>query len=422
MLLPGDIFLALRYLRPKRTFVSFITLLTLCGPIFGVAFLIIVISIMTGFDKEIRTRLLNMQAHYSLYQPGGIQDVNGTLAKMRELGLTAAPVVEGAILIQRGKEAAPHYLRGIDPALENKVLHIDSSDVIGTLELRHGQVALGSRLAASLNATVGSKLLIHSPEKLARNFDFDPNTGDAQLRKEKEIYLPEEVRVVGIFETGVYDFDSNMVLIHISQAAGLFGYDWGTATSIHGIVADPFQMDKEVAALQAAFPYGKLITWQESNRVLFNALQQEKAMMFFVLSFIVLIAAFAICCVMITVVVQKTREVGILKAIGYTPTSIARIFLVQGLVFGILGAGLGTALGLFIVERRQEVSLIIEKITGREVFPPSLYHLNKIPAAYEAGDIAVIALIAVVLCTLAAVIPALYAASLRPAKALQEGA
>jgi lipoprotein-releasing system permease protein len=429
-MLPADLFLALRYLKPKRNFISAITLLTLCGPAFGVAFLLIVLSIMTGFDKEIRSRLLDMQAHFNIFPAGYagervIEKPDEVLRELKKLGLKAAPVIDGPVLIQRGKEALPRFARGIDPKLEMAVTKIDPSNVTGRLDVGPGEVAIGESLARELGVWVNpakpDKILVHSPGKLARNFDVNDQDGSISIKEKKEVYLPEELTVVGIFSTGVYDFDSKMILIQIDQAAELFGMEWGTAATIHGIVENPFDMQRELQAMKDALPACQIRSWQENNRTLFAALQNEKGMMFFVLSFMVLIAAFAICSVMITAVVQKTREIGVLKAVGFTPLTIARIFVIQGFIFGIAGAVLGIGLGIAVVLNRDHIVKIIEFVIRRPIFPPEQYHLLKIPAILQVGDMAAIALMSITLCTLAALIPALYASALKPANALQDG-
>ena len=429
-MLPADLFLALRYLKPKRNFISAISLLTLCGPAFGVAFLIIVLSIMSGFDKEIRARLLDMQAHFNVFPAGYageqvIEKPESVLSELKKLGIKGAPLIDGPVLIQHGKEALPRFARGIEPKLEMAITKIDPNSVTGRLDVGHGEVAIGYSLAQELGVRVNplkpDKILVHSPGKLARNFDVNDKDGSISIKEKKEVYLPEELKVVGIFSTGVYDFDSKMILIHIDQAAELFGMEWGTAANIHGIVENPFDMRRDLQAMGEALPAYRIRSWQENNRTLFYALQNEKGMMFFVLSFMVLIAAFAICSVMITAVVQKTREIGVLKAVGFTPLAIARIFVLQGFIFGVVGALLGIGLGIAVVLNRGHVASAIEFVIRRPIFPPEQYHLLKIPAVLQAGDMVAIALMSITLCTLAALIPALYASALKPASALQDG-
>jgi lipoprotein-releasing system permease protein len=236
----------------------------------------------------------------------------------------------------------------------------------------------------------------------------------------EQIYLPEEVTVVGIFSMGLYEYDSSIIVVHLDQAADLFGYQWGNASSIHASVPDPFNLAPIADRLERTLPGARIVTWQQANRKLFGALRVEKNLMFFLLIFIVIVAAFGIAGTLITVVVQKTKEIGILKAVGMTPGLVARIFLLQGAIIGVIGTALGTALGLTAIHYRNQIADILARIMGVEIFPKELYHLSQIPALVKRGDVIIIVGLALAICILASLIPALYASLLSPAMALQE--
>jgi lipoprotein-releasing system permease protein len=426
MNLPSDIFLALRYLRPKRTLISVITLLSIIGPALGVAILIIVTSVMSGFDRDIRQRILSMQAHLQAYPAFYSRDGNGpvirdpqpVLQEMDRLGIQGAPIIEGPILLQFEDQIQIKYLRGIEPDREGNVTRLQEN-LVGRYAIKEGEALIGQEMAFAMGLRIGDELLIHSPQKLTRNIEWSED-GTVTVKESEEVYLPEEVKIVGIFSMGVYEYDSSIVFIHIDQAADLFGLDWGTATSVHAKTPDPFDLDDLTATLRARLPGYRMVTWQEQNEQLFGALRVEKNLMLLVLFSIIVVAAFCIAGTLITVVIQKTREVAILKAVGMTGALVARIFLLQGAIIGILGTALGLALGLLVVHFRNQVAAVLAKIMGVEIFPKELYHLSQIPAMIKQSDLLLIFVVAFVLCIAASMLPALYASSLSPARGLQD--
>ena len=241
-----------------------------------------------------------------------------------------------------------------------------------------------------------------------------------------EVYLPEKVTVVGIFDLGISDLDDNVIYMHIDQVADLQGYDWRSATSIQGKVKDPMDMREIVLKLNAALNSGgglmryRIITWQERNAKLFETLRVEHILLLFLMTFILLVASFSIAATLITVVVKKTREIGVMKAMGIGSISVARIFVLEGLIIGIIGSVLGTIIGALVVIYRTNVAAVISAIVGHEVFPAELYHLSEIPADMSAGDLIGFNALAIVICILSALIPSLFAAFMTPAKSLQE--
>ena len=427
MYLPADIFLAFRYLRPKRTFISIITLLSVAGPTLGVAVLIVVMSVMSGFDRDIRARILEMQAHLQilpgynldgtpavLEQPQPILDILGQQA------IQAAPIIETPILIQHRKSINIKFLRGIEPRLERTVTNLANRVVAGRFEIGEGEALVGRELADELGAGVGDTLLIHAPGKLAENIKWNDD-GSIEMDKEGDVFLPEEVVIAGIFSMGMYEYDSSMVFIHIDQAAELTGLDWGMATGIHAQVPDPFDMSGEVFRLrQALGGQGRIVTWQEANAQLFGALRVEKNLQMLVLSFIVVVAAFCIAGTLLTVVTQKTRDIGVMRAVGMGRFSVARIFVLLGGIIGFLGTFGGTVAGLTVVHFRNQVADLLGRVMGVEVFPKELYHLTQIPAMVKRTDLSLIVCMAFLICVGASLMPALYAACIPPARALQD--
>lgn len=423
MQLPADVLLALRYMRPKRTFVSVITLLSLIGPALGVAILIIVTSVMSGFDEDIRNGILSVQSHLVI-SPGpgqaSLVDPGGVVKELAARGVLAAPVIEGPVLIQVRDGSSVRAVKGIQPELEALVSSIGSNGRFqGRFEIREGEALIGSMMAHELGLEIGDDLLIHAPQRLTGNIAWQED-GAIRVTEPDEVYVPESVRVAGIFTLGVFDFDSGLIYLHLDQAAELFGYDWGTATGVHGRVPDPFRMDALLEDLRDVFRDGTVRSWQEVNQLLFGALRVEKTLMVFLLTFIVVVAAFGIAGTLVTVAVQKTREVGILKAMGMSRALVARIFLMVGGIIGLVGTLVGVGLGLLVIHYRNAIAGVLSRAMGVDVFPPELYHLTQIPGKPMAGDVVLITVTSLLICIMASLIPALYASAMSPAQALQE--
>ncbi|HOG50793.1 MAG TPA: ABC transporter permease [Lentisphaeria bacterium] len=421
MHLPADFFLALRYLRPKRTFVSIITLLSILGPVLGVAILLIVSAVMAGFDRDIKAGIMNLQAHVQVYPAWerAFSSPTPVITKMTAAGVDAAPLFEGSALLQIRDSILPKIVRGIDPEQERKVTGLADAMVRGRYELRDGEALIGDRLAFSLRLSIGDAMLIHSPARLTSNVKWHDD-GKVDVTTPDEVYLPEEVKIAGIFSMGMADFDDNIIFLTLDQAAELFGHDWGAASCVQGKVADPLNMDEITRKLKKALPGATVVTWQERNQLLFGTLRVEKNLMTFLMAFIVLVASFSIAATLITVVVQKTREIGVMKAVGMSRFLIARIFLLQGGIIGVIGTVAGTLLGLLVIALRNQIAGLLSLAMGHDVFPAELYHLTKIPALLTADDLIRTVVLAIVICVLAALVPALYASALAPARALQE--
>ncbi|MBO4526150.1 MAG: ABC transporter permease [Victivallales bacterium] len=436
MHLPLDIFLALRYLRPKRTFVSFITLLSILGPTLGVAILLIVNSIMAGFGKDIQENIMSWQAHLHVFpnMKSTMDNPEKIIEILEKHGVKASPLIQDSALIQvkastlSGESEQiiqPKVVYGIDPAREGEVTGIKGAMIYGKFDIEEGEALVGDRLANAVGLRIGSSFLIHSPARLTQNVKWDKD-GQVHVGQPDEVYLPEEVKVVGIFSMGFAEFDENVIFVRRDQAADLFGYDWGTATSVQGKVPDPMQMDKLMQELNSSINEPnrlrrfKIVTWKERNQMLFSTLQVEKKLMAFLMTFILLVASFSIAATLITVVVQKTREIGTLKAVGVSSWTVARIFMFQGAAIGVFGTTFGITLGLLVIHYRNAIAAILSKIMGHDVFPPELYHLNHLPALWTASDLVTVSILSMTVCILAALIPAIFASALPPAKSLQD--
>ncbi len=244
--------------------------------------------------------------------------------------------------------------------------------------------------------------------------------GSFEMSKSKDIYLPEEFKISALYSFGKYDFDQKILFMNLEDADELFELPWGAANCVYGWVKDPMQIDTAAAAIRQSLPAMRVLTWKQINQQLLGVLTVEKNMMFFLLVFIVLVAAFSITNTLITVVVQKTREIGLLKAVGASSGTVMRLFVMQGLMVGVMGSVCGTMMGIGVVYYRNDILRLVSKISGQGLFPKEFYYFSELPAHIVTGDIIFIVVVSILLCTLGGVIPAWRAARLDPAKALRE--
>lgn len=405
-MLPFSLFLALKYLKPKRTYFSVVTIISVLGVLLGVAVLIIVLSVMTGFDDMWREKILGFNAHLTITSPGGVAEEGGVMARLSRIkGVKGvAPSTEGQVVLQCGERMFTPMLRGIDPVRETSVSQIPSSIVQGSFSVKGLDAVIGVDLARRMGVGVGDKILINSP----RNFV-----------SRDEITLPQEFRVAGIFDVGMWEYDSGFVFCSMGKALEVFGLESGVG-SIRLMARDPYRIQE--VARQARVALGEdyaVVTWMEQNRQLFSALRVEKNMMFFLLIFITIVAAFGITNTLITVTVQKTHEIGLLKAIGFPSASIMRIFFWQGWIEGMIGTFSGVGTALLVLHYRNGLLRWLSDTFNLELFPKELYRLSEIPSRTAPLDVIVVAGSVIVICTLAGLIPAWRAARLDPVEALR---
>ena len=414
-----EFFLAKRYLRPKRNAVSVITCISVIGVLLGVAVLIVVLSVMTGFTELMREKLLAVGAHVQIDSPfyKTIQP-DKAVAALKAQNARPAAIVSAPALLQFRKQLLPKHIMGVYPEQIDKQMNIKKMLVDGTFDLKKNEIVISQYISQQLGLRVGHKVLLHSPEKLLKLVDFEKNNRIA-MKKTDEVYLPAEFTVAGIYSLGKRDFDMSVMFIGLDDADDLFLLDWGMATTVYGWIDNPDKVDDLVGKLMDDLPGMRIRTWKQLNENLLNVLMVEKHMMFFLLVFIVLVAAFSITNTLITMVFQKTREIGLLKALGASSATVMRIFILQGMFVGIVGSVLGTLIGIMVVYWRNNILHFASRVFRLDLFPPEFYYFDGLPAKIIVGDVAVIVVITIVLCTIGGIIPAWRAATLDPAKALR---
>ncbi len=423
-----SLFLALRYLKPKRTFISIITLVSIFGVTLGVTVLILVIAVMTGFDRELRQKVIDFDAHILVTTDGTMSNWRDLTIKLRQTpGVVAtAPYVQGPVILEFQNRRLAPMIRGIDPAAEEKVIPLRKFIKLGKLDLEGDSAVLGSELAQRLGVTVGNKVTVYSPGNLGEILDrlkaLDRKQGaekDKAIDDLREVVLPKDLTVTGIFETGQYLHDSEFLLVPLFIAQELYGL----GDSLHGVTVktvDPYQAANVKSAIEKYLPPDEYAqTWIDMNKQYFDAVRLERTVMTFLLFFIVIVAAFGICNTLITVTVQKRREIGIIKALGANFWQIMGVFLFQGIVVGIFGTVAGLGLGMTLIRFRNEFSQWLSRTLHIEIFPRAVYQFSEIPAQVVPGDVVKICVTAFIICSLAALIPAYFAARVDPVKALR---
>ena len=417
-----ELFLAGRYLIPRRSAVSLITVTSILGVTLGVTVLMVVLAVMTGFTDLMKAKLVETQAHFQIrHERYAVNEPQWILDAVTHAGGRAAPVIQSSILVQYGKNRLDTrvVMFGANEKDLEENLDLKKKLLSGKIRLDRRHVIISSDMARRWNVEVGSKLLFHSAQKLTDLVEFKPEGGVA-INQKGSAYLPTEFTVSGIYSMGKYDFDRMILFTGLDDAAELVELPWGAATSIFGWGPDPFKQKTLVEKIKRKLPYGyHITTWEESNQRLLGVLAVEKRMMFFLLIFIVLVAAFSIANTLITSVYQKTREIGLLKALGATDGTVTRVFVFQGFLIGVLGSLTGTLLGWLVIFFRNDILRLVSKWTHMELFPKEFYYFNELPAHIVPGDVLFIVISSIVLCTLGALLPALRAAYLDPAKALR---
>lgn len=407
--MPWYLYLAFKQLFPSGRRFPFFTFISVLGVALGVALLVVVTSVMGGFGYEIKQMIVGTEGEVQVKAQGIIENYPELLQKITAVpGVVAAtPTASGVLLVEyHGKPAFP-AMRGVDLNTVENVVHLDHYVRAGSLDdLDDDSVILSSELAESLGVTLGDKIEVYSPlmiEKL----------------KSDEVFLPREVRVVGVLEIGHQQLDSSTVYCTLRLAQELYGLGAG----VHGIdvrLQPGLNEDDAAARINAVLPDGvRAFSWEDTFSDFLWVLRLEKNMIFFLLLFIVIVAAFSVTSSLLISVVRKTREIGLLGALGGEPRQVAACFCAQGLFIGVLGTLCGLGLGFVALYFRNDVLFWVARITQRQEVFQRFYNFSELPSHLAQGDITRIVVLTIVISTLAGLLPAWRAARLKPVEALR---
>ncbi|MGB6116242.1 MAG: lipoprotein-releasing ABC transporter permease subunit [Comamonas sp.] len=415
MQIPYELALGWRYTRAGRAtrrngFISFISGVSMLGIALGVAALIIVLSVMNGFQKEVRDRMLSVVAHVEVFAPGGaaLPDLARTLAEVRANPdvVGAAPFVSAQALLARGDEMKGVMVRGIDPAQEGQVTEIadENRHAIDTLTPGSFNVVLGVDLARSLGVGVGDKVTLVAPS--------------GQITPAGIVPRLKQMTVSGMFRSGHYEYDSALVLLHHEDAERLFRLEGPTGVRVR--LKDLHEAPRVTQTLAHTLSGNLLIRdWTQQNRTWFAAVQVEKRMMFIILTLIVAVAAFNLVSTLVMTVQDKRADIAILRTLGASPASIMGVFVVQGAAVGVIGTLAGLLLGLLVAFNIDVIVPAIEHLLGVTFLPKDVYLISRMPSDPQEGDIVPIAIISLLMALAATLYPSWRASRVNPAEALR---
>ena len=402
-----------RYLRSshRRGFVSFVALISTAGLALGVAVLIVVLSVVNGFERELRTRILSVTAHATLMGlEGSLADWRAVRGRALELpGVRhAVPYIEAQGMLAHGQRVLGSAVRGIDPALEREATglarHLQGAR-IEDLAAGSWRVILGSALARDLGVTRGDEVVLIVPEGSATPQGVVP-----RMRR---------LQIVGTFESGMYEFDRGLALMNVADAARLYRLGDGV-TGIRLTLDDPLQAPQTVRNLAVALGGGYYISdWTRNHANFFQSIELTKGMLFVILLIIVGVAAFNIVSTLVMIVKEKQADIALLRTLGASPGGILRTFAVQGVIIGLVGTAAGALLGIALADNVESLVRAVESAFGVEFMDARVYFMTDLPAHVEPMDVLRVCGTAFALCALATLYPAWRASRTRPAEALR---
>jgi lipoprotein-releasing system permease protein len=418
--LPFELLLALRYLRPKRSFVSLVTLISVLGVALGVAVLIVVISVFTGFEHKLREKILGFNPHLRVLEANRTMRDYESIARVISANpevKAVAPFVLGQVLIETkprtgAAEVAAPWMRGLDPKIEASITVLPASITNGQFDLSGHGLVLGIELAKQLKVAVGDRLQVYSPADLIQW----RRKAAGETEKAPE---PEEYEIRGVFDVGYFEYNRSLMVASIENAQKMYALE-GRVHGLLVIVKNPYRAVAVQEQLERTLgPTFQISTWMDENAELLGQVVGARNVQFYLLFFIMIVAALCILSALITFVVQKTREVGMLKALGATDLQVATLFLSQSGFIGAFGIAAGFALGRLALSYRNEFLHFLNRTLQSELLAPSIYGFDELPALIVPRDILLICGSALLVCVLGGVIPAWLAARLRPVESLR---
>ncbi len=415
MQFPYELAVGWRYTRAGRAtrrngFISFISGVSMLGIALGVAALIIVLSVMNGFQKEVRDRMLSVVSHVEIFAPQGaaLPDLERTMREARANPevIGAAPFVSSQALVARGEDMKGAMVRGIDPAREGEVTDVaaTNSKVLQTLIPGEFNIVLGIELARSLGVRAGDKVTLIAP--------------GGQVTPAGVVPRLKQMTVSGTFDSGHYEYDSALVMLHYEDAQRLFRLEGPTGIRLK--LKDLNEAPRITQELAGTLTDPLLIRdWTQQNKTWFAAVQLEKRMMFIILTLIVAVAAFNLVSTLVMSVQDKRADIAILRTLGASPSSIMGIFVVQGAMVGVIGTLAGLGLGLLIAFNVDVIVPAIEQALHANFLPKDIYLISKMPSDPQSSDIVPIAVISLILSFVATIYPSWRASRVNPAEALR---
>jgi lipoprotein-releasing system permease protein len=410
---PYELFIGLRYTRAKRRnhFISFISMISMLGIGLGVMALIVVLSVMNGFQKEIRARILGVTPHLQISSESGQlndwQHVLDIVAKDPEVR-AAAPYVNGQGMVSLNESVQGVMVRGILPEAEQRLTALGDKMKHGALnDLRAGEfnIILGVDLARSLGAHIGDSVLLITPQ--------------GQITPAGMIPRLKQFHVVGIFEIGMAPYDNALALIHLEDAQKLYRMG-GSVSGISGSLNNLDLAPRVAFELEGKLPQDTYATdWTRQNANYFSVVAMEKKMMFIILSLIVLVAAFNIVSTLVMAVTDKQADIAILRTLGASPRSIMKIFMVQGMLIGLIGMGLGVIGGVLLALNIGTIVPFIEHLFGVQFLSKEFYYISELPSDLQKGDVFVVAGMSFLISLFATIYPSWRASKVQPAEALR---
>ena len=425
--MPYEFFISKRYLRAKRkqVFVSIITFISIFGIFLGVAALIIVLAVMNGFEEDLRTKILGIKSHIELTTDmvGPMKDYEKVREQIAsEEGVVAStPFIYSQAMIRNGNGVTGVIIRGLDTQSAFKVINLG--------KIREGNIEYLNKLPADLSKRYKNEDAqltgIVIGKEMAKNlgiFLYDTITIISPVGVSTPMGMVPRMKkfiVAGIFESGFYEYDSTLAYLSLKSCQDFLQMG-DTVTGIGIKVADIYKADSIARMIQSklGFPFWAH-NWMQMNKNLFSALKLEKRVMFIILSLIVIVAAFNIISALIMIVMEKNKDIAILKSMGATSRSIMKIFIYQGLIVGIIGTLSGCAAGLAVALNLQKVSLFIEKMFHFKFLPGDVYYLSELPSKVNYSDVVIIIIGTLLVCFLSTIYPSLRASKLDPAEALR---
>jgi len=414
-----ELFVGMRYTRAKRKnhFISFISMTSMIGIALGVAALIVVLSVMNGFQKELRTRILGVASHLE------ISGVNNALSDWQSLAefttkqphvLASAPYIYAQAMLSFDRGVQGAIVRGVLPDLEDEVADLGSHMKVGSLEnLRAGEfgIILGTDLAQSLGAQIGDKVVVMAPQG-----QFTPTGVVPRLK---------QFTLVGLFQVGMYEYDAGLALIHLDDAAKLYRMEnrvSGVRLKLDELFDAPtvsYSLQKALNQSQYFIESFYVTDWTQQHANFFKAVQMEKRVMFIILALIVAVAAFNIVSTLVMAVTDKRADIAIMRTFGASPSSIMGIFMIQGALIGVIGTAIGAVSGIIIALNIDVIIPFIEQLFQVQFLAKDVYYISDLPSDLIWSDVMTIVILSFVLSLLATIYPSYRASKINPAEALR---